>query len=504
MLYCEAFYKSGMSFPIGFHICRNRVRRFVSLFFVSVHVGLYAQTVYGLEGLMEQAKETSSAKVAYYQLQNARLEYENYRKSFLPAFSLSLTPLNFNHSLRILQNPLNGEYYNVEDYANTMSSGLTVSQNIGLTGGTLSLNSALSVLHEFSRKTNGFSSSPVYLAYTQPLLGGYRSNVYERCIRELQLSYMAQSLAYAVASEQQRLGNLYLVAYLEKENLAIAKENLALADSLVSSAEMKYRLGRITALDLNLVKASQTEQLYECLSAENNFAESKRQLCYHLNCDSVVLELLSVELLPMKLNAGSVMNMFREQNPHHAAHRLSEETAAYKSYTDKLQTRFNANISLSYGLNQYATSFSDAYKNPAQCQTIGVTFSIPIFQWGINRNKRTIADNEQKIAVLQEETKHLEEVDHVYGIVQDYNQARTSVDVLRRSYLLAEEQYRLFANQFSAGRVSANEVSLSGKDVREKHLRYLTALQSLYGSYFSIRTLSLYDFVKKRKIAETL
>ncbi len=504
MLYCEEFNKTGMSFPFTHHLCRNRVWIFTSLFLVSVHVPMCAQVVYGLEGLMERAKETSSVKVAYYQYQNARLEYENYKKSFLPAFCLSLTPVNFNHSLRILQNPLNGEYYNVEDYANTMSSGVTVSQKIGLTGGTLSLNSALSVLHEFSRKTNGFSSSPVYLAYTQPLLGGYKSNVYERTIRELQLSYMAQSLAYIVASEQQRLGNLYLAAYLEKENLVIAKENLALADSLLASAEMKYRLGRITALDLNLVRASQTEQLYEFVSAENNFAESRRQLFSRLNCDSVALEVLAVELLPMKLSASSVMGLFRELNPQHAAHRLAVETAAYKSYTNKLQTRFNANISLSYGLNQYATSFSDAYKNPAQCQTVGVTFSIPVFQWGIIRNKRTIADNEQKIAALQEETKLLEEVDNVYGIVQDYNQARTSVDVLRRSYLLAEEQYRLSANQFTAGRMSANEVSLSGKEVREKHLRYLTALQSLYGSYFSIRTLSLYDFVKKRKIAETL
>lgn len=228
MLYCEEFNKTGMSIPFRLHLYWNRVWIFASLFLVSVHVPMCAQIVYGLEGLMEHAKETSNAKVAYYQFQNAQLEYENYKKSFLPAFSLSLTPVSFNHSLRILQNPLNGEYYNVEDYANTISSGITVSQKIGLTGGTLSLNSALSVLHEFSRKTNGFSSSPIYLAYTQPLLGGYKSNVYERTIRELQLAYMAQSLAYVVASEQQRLGNLYLAAYLEKENWATAKENLGL------------------------------------------------------------------------------------------------------------------------------------------------------------------------------------------------------------------------------------------------------------------------------------
>ncbi len=493
-----------MPLTFCFHIFKNKARKILTLFFVSVHMSMYAQIVYGLDGLMERAKVTSTAKVAYYQLRNAQLEYENYKKSFLPAFGLSLTPVSFNHSLRILQNPLNGEYYNVEDYANTISSGLTISQKIGFTGGTLSLNSALSVLHEFSRKTNGFSSSPVYLSYTQPLFGGYRSNVFERTIRELQLLYVTQSLAYVVASEQQHLGNLYLTAYLERNALIVAKENLALADSLLVSAETKFRLGRITALDLNLVKASRTEQFYECLSAENNFAESRRQLCSRLKCDSVAFEALSIESLPLNLSAGYVMGLFREQNPQQSAHRLAEETAAYKSYTNKLQTRFNANISLSYGLNQYATSFSDAYKNPAQCQTVGITFSIPVFQWGVNRNKRTIADNERNIVALQEEAKLLEEIDNVYEIVQDYNKARSTIEVLQESYNLAEEQYKMSASQFAVGRISANEVSLSGKELREKHMRYLSALQSLYGSYFSIRALSLYDYVKNKKIVETL
>ncbi len=164
-----------MPLTFCFHIFKNKARKILTLFFVSIHMSMYAQIVYGLDGLMERAKVTSTAKVAYYQLRNAQLEYENYKKNFLPTFGLSLTPVSFNHSLRILQNPLNGEYYNVEDYANTISSGLTISQKIGFTGGTLSLNSALSVLHEFSRKTNGFSSSPVYLSYTQPLLGSTRT-----------------------------------------------------------------------------------------------------------------------------------------------------------------------------------------------------------------------------------------------------------------------------------------------------------------------------------------
>ena len=39
---------------------------------------------------------------------NELLEYENYRKGFFPAISLNVSPMNFNRSLRLLQQAADG------------------------------------------------------------------------------------------------------------------------------------------------------------------------------------------------------------------------------------------------------------------------------------------------------------------------------------------------------------------------------------------------------------
>ena len=49
------------------------------------------------------ALDAPSVKGLYLRFQNENLEYENYKKSFLPTLSFNLNPIAFNHSLRLLQ-----------------------------------------------------------------------------------------------------------------------------------------------------------------------------------------------------------------------------------------------------------------------------------------------------------------------------------------------------------------------------------------------------------------
>lgn len=59
-------------------------------------------------------------------LDNTLMECENFRKSLLPAFSLNFSPVSFDHSMRLLQNYITGEYTNVEEYSSTTSGGLSI------------------------------------------------------------------------------------------------------------------------------------------------------------------------------------------------------------------------------------------------------------------------------------------------------------------------------------------------------------------------------------------
>ncbi|MBR8706350.1 hypothetical protein [Bacteroides pyogenes] len=99
---------------------------------------------------------SSTALIEKLNYQNEILQFEIYKKGFLPSFSLHFNPINFNRSLRMLQQPADGSYSYVEDYSNNGSAGISIRQKIGITGGELNVGSNINYLNDFSCNNNCF------------------------------------------------------------------------------------------------------------------------------------------------------------------------------------------------------------------------------------------------------------------------------------------------------------------------------------------------------------
>jgi len=116
--------------------------------------------------------KSSAAQIEKLNYQNEILQFENYKKSFLPSISLNINPVNPNRSLRLLQKPFDGSYSYIEDYSNNSSIGISVRQKVGITGGEFNVGSNINYLNEFSQKRNSFSTTPFSIGYSQQLWGG--------------------------------------------------------------------------------------------------------------------------------------------------------------------------------------------------------------------------------------------------------------------------------------------------------------------------------------------
>jgi len=149
---------------------------------MSVYAGYVVSLQEAIEVHVYNTRYVQKTRLAY---ENSLLEYDNFKKSLLPSVSLNLAPVSFNRSMRLLQNYTNGEYSNVEEFSNTSSGDLSISQKIAAIGGLLSIGSSLNCLREFTSDNNSFCTSPIYLSYSQSLFGG-RSNLF---IRTFYLSF---------------------------------------------------------------------------------------------------------------------------------------------------------------------------------------------------------------------------------------------------------------------------------------------------------------------------
>lgn len=435
-------------------------------------------------------------------LQNSLLEYENYKKSFLPALSLNLTPVSFDHSMRLLQNYNTGEYTNVEEFSNTTSGGITVSQKIAATGGVVTVGSGLSFLHEFSNNNNSFSTSPLYLSYSQALFGGGKNMSFERAISKLKNDMALKDYCTSVSTEQQKILELYLNAYSNKVDIDFYSKATSMGDSLLMHARIRKEAGKITDYEYNLVEMQQLDNRIELEKSQYAYAASIRLLEKELLINDIELKSLSVGNFPERIEESDVVRLVNQNNPTYQSLELERLSAEYRLHQKKTDNRFNANISVSYGLNQYAKSFADAYRHPDQRQSASVTLSIPVFQWGINRNKLKIARNEYEMALQEQDYALSGFKEEVHNYVIDYNMNKGLTDVAEQKYNLSAQQYSFASLRFKMGKIAAIELSNAHKDYLQAKQYYLSVMRNLFDSYYRIRHLSLYDFAEGRDLLD--
>lgn len=437
-------------------------------------------------------------------LANMLMEYDNFKKSMLPSLSLNLAPISFDRSMRLLQNYSTGEYSNVEEYSNTTSGGVSIMQKIAATGGVLTLGSSLNFLREFTTNNNSFSSTPMFLSYSQFLFGGRKSLRLERTMARLKNEMAMKDFCTSVSTEQQKILALYLDAYSYKLDIDFYTRTVNMGDSLLMHAKLRLDFGQITEYEYNMVELQQLDNKMTLERSRHDYSSSMRHLQNELSLQNLELARLSVEKFPKYIHEGEVLEMVNRNNPEYQKLELERVNAEYALHQAKVNNRFNANISLSYGLNQYANTLADAYRHPNQRQAVSVTFNVPVFQWGINRNKLRIAQNEHETALLEQEytiDNFKEEIhDNVFG----YNMSRKLMDAADRKYELSARQYSFAAMRFNTGKIAAIELTDANRKYLQAKQNYISVLKDLFTKYYKIRHLALYDFMEGKDMVELI
>lgn len=454
-----------------------------------------------IHDLVYQTTFAKEQKLAY---ESDLLQHENYRKSYLPAFNVNLSPVGFNHSMRLLQNYMTGEYTNVNDFSNSSNLGMSITQKVGLTGGSLNLRSSLNYLYEFANRKNSFSTTPLYIGYTQSLFGGMRLYSYERRIQEKRHETALKHYCASISLEQQEIASLYLDAYLAMADTTYFHRKVAIGDSLLWQSHLKREQGKITEYDYSQIELEQTDNQIQLRKSLFAHSIAMEKLSERLHFDVGSLAPLDVSALPRLLDENWVNELICRNNPDWQDWQLRCLSAEQTFYQSDLATRFNADISVGYGLNQYGYSLTEAYHSPDQQQSMMVTFNIPVFQWGINRNKRIIAQNEYQTVLLEHE-KQMEDLrNEVHELVFAYNSIIDMVSLAAKRYKLSGEQYLRTVRLYNAGKVSLIELQGADKEHMESKQAYLSAIQEVYIHYFKIRHLTLFDFVVQKNLSDEI
>lgn len=438
--------------------------------------------------------------------ENSILEFENYKKEFLPSVAFSLSPVNFNRSQKLMQNSESGNYSYVEDYSNNSSTEIAIRQKVGIIGGELSVSSRLNYLREFSNNRNRFGTNPLYINYSQPFIGGFYNYKRQRGIQHAVYNNSLKQYCSEMSDIQTKAVNLFMTLFSSKLAADLSHKNLLISDTLLIASKALLDNGYFTEYEYHQMGLQQLNNKYAFENSTKNYQKALRELSTFLNRPEWIdeeVEILTPEFnLPLQIDEKSAIVYARHNSPFALSQEEKRLKAEQTLFTAKLNNRFNGNIKISYGLNQYSDHFLDAYQKPDYTQGVMIGVQIPIFQWGINRNKIRMAKNNYQNSMIEIDQAEVNFDNNIKDIVEDYNHNMNLWFVATKSYQLSQEQYVLLAHKFHSGKVSVYDLASAQQEQYSAMQRYYNAIQNAWNSFCVLRKNTLFDFSKQTELKD--
>jgi outer membrane protein TolC len=492
------------------HFLHRRVVVCLAVAALLSHVA-HAQAPKGRTLTLQEAIELalvngSSAEVARSVRDAAQQRDRAFHARLLPQLFVSGNAANYNRGINPITLPDGSTQY-IGQSQNQSSLQMGFSQRVPLTGGLISVGSALSRIDQFPTTgipgTRLYQASPLVISLQQDLFRP-RNVVWDTRVQSL--SAIVAQRGYLEVREDiaGNTANAFFDLYAQQITLGNAAKNVAVNDTLYTLNTGRYEVGRIGENDL-------LKSELALLKARAAMADAA------LARDRAEATLRRLIAIPAGQAFGivtpdSIPNI--EADPEVAVQQALRNSSVVQqaAYDDvqarrgisqaRLSNRFNASINASVGFNQSAPGFSQSYQSPLARQTLNMVVNLPMLQWGAGRadvqeatsiERRTAANNRAQREALMEDARFS---------ALALQQAQRNLVIAAKADTVAAKQFEVARNRYSIGKISNTDLYNAQNEKDAAVLANVQALRSYWTAYYRLRRVTLYDFAMKKELVD--
>jgi len=378
---------------------------------------------------------------------------------------------------------------------------MSLAQNIGLTGGSISLVSDLTFERDFERNANKYITAPLNVRLTQPLFR-YNELKWQKKIEPLRYEEARKTYLSDVENVHMMAVQYFFNLALAQINREIAETNMQNADTLYQIARGRYNLGTIAEDELLQMELSYLNAGTAINESETNLRDRELKLRSFLGFNqSLRLELIIPSEVPdLEVEVSEVLRLAEENNPELIALERQLVEAQSSVAQAKAEKGLNANLTASYGLRDQDPLLDLAYDKPNQQQTIRVGFTLPILDWGLGRGRYKMAQSSEELTRMQVEQSRIDFEQNLLLDVQQFNLQRNQVYIAAKSDTVAAKMFEVTKQRFLIGKIDVLELNNADTKKDQNRRSYIQALNNYWTYYFNLRALTLYDFVNRKPL----
>ena len=263
-----------------------------------------------------------------------------------------------------------------------------------------------------------------------------------------------------VAADRMAIGSVTRSDYLQLE-LRMLNDSISINENLVKLNEARMSLNSLLGFDESRKVNPVLEETLPDI--EMDYA--------------VVLDKSSSN---SSFNLGNAIDMLN-------AEAAVARAKASRGITMELNARF--------GLSNSASALPDTYRNLLDQEVVGLTFSIPIFDWGEGKGKVMKAEAAADVVKAQVEQAENDKRISLYTAVGQFNNQRRLCDVSRRARAIAAERYELVMERFRSGKATVTDLNTARTESDSAESKYIQDICNFWNYYYTLRKLTLYDFI---------
>ena len=470
----------------------------LSLFFAQEDVKQLTQTI-TLDYVIEKASKNSlDIFKAKRQYEVNYWEFRSFKASLLPKIDFSANPFTYNRALvERYDSEQNIDVYRLQQTINSYAN-ISLSQNIAATGTRVFLKSSFNRLENFGiSQLETYSTTPVRIGLNQPIMAFNRFK-WQQKTAPLEYEIAKKDLIFDLQTINLKSVQLFFAWALASKKYEIAKENKTSAEKLYEIGKKRYKLvaierdqllnleldvynaqTRLTKLRQNLVSTKAALQLFLREDLQNNAAPELPALISSLHIDT-----------------QKAIDLAYKNNPDFLNLELQKIEALRNLDRTIKENRFDLSIDASYGLNQQANAFANAYNNFLDQQMVAIKLQMPLLDWGERRGNIKTAKLNKEVVDIEIQQNEATKKQSILETIQDFNAQNQLVTVALRSSEIAKESYLLTEKRFMAGSVDFLNLTTSRNAWQNANENYIQTLQNYWTLYYSVQQSTLYNFLQ--------
>lgn len=442
---------------------------------------------------MARVKSVDAA-VALDELKTAYWEWRTYRADQLPEISFKATAPSYSNQYTPYMNS-QGDYSFVNNNFLEAQGQLSVTQQVRLTGGTISLNSSLDFMRMYDNGGgNRFMSIPVALTLNQPIFG---TNTMKWQSKIEPVRYSEAKAAFLSATEDVARATVeyYFSLILSRTNLSIAQQNLATAEKLYAVAKEKRKMGQISENDLLQMEINMLDAQSSLTDCESTLKSNMFTLRAFLDLDE------DVEIVPVvpdnvpkaDITYADALDRALTNNKFAKNMRRRQLEADYEVAKAKGNLR-EINLFLQVGYTGTDMRMGDAYTRLRGNQLAQVGFTIPLLDWGRRRGKVKVAESNRRVTQSRLRQESMNFNQELFVLVERFCNQQSQLAIATRTNAIARKRYDTNVQTYLIGKISTLDFNDSQSKKDESMRQYINELYKFWSYWYQLRSLTLFDY----------